>query len=66
MHCMHACMRRRADMYSITTIIILATSLKLLIIKKSHRQQENQPIVETKTARYVHDIIKEKGTQKRN
>ena len=36
MHCMHACMRRRADMYS-----IIDTSLKLLIIKKSHQQQEN-------------------------
>ena len=61
------CMRRRADMYSIT----LDTSLKLLIIKKSHQQQENKPMVETKTAQYVYDIElhfteKEKRTQTRN
>ena len=37
--------------------LLLATSLKFLIIKKSHQQQEKlKPMVETKTAQYVHDI----------
>ena len=54
-------MRRRADI-----TIILATSLKLLTINK----RKTKPMVETKTAQYVHDIElhfteKEKRTQTR-
>ena len=66
MHFMHACMRRRADMYSITIIFSY-----IVIIKKSHQQQETKPIAETKMAQYVHDIElhftkKVKRTQTRN
>ena len=52
--------------------LFLATSLKFLIIKKSHQQQEKtKPLVETKTAQYVDDIElhfteKEKRTQTSN
>ena len=35
MHCIHACVGEQHKNY-------LATSLKSLIIKKSHQQQENQ------------------------
>ena len=58
-HCMqgYAYKRRRADMHSITIIFsYICTSLKFLIIKKSHQQQETKPLVEAKTAQYVHDI----------
>ena len=70
MHCMHACMHRRANMYTLT--IILATSLKLLMIRKAISNCKTKPMVETmtKTAQYVHDIElhfteKEKRTQTR-
>ena len=53
-------MHRRADS--------LVTRLKFLIIKKNH---QHKPMVETKTAQYVHDIElhfteKEKMTQQEN
>ena len=38
-HFMHACMRRRADMYSI--IIIFSYKFKIVNNNKSHQQQEN-------------------------
>ena len=47
-HCMHACMRRRADI----TIIF---SYKL-IIKKAISNRKTKPMGETKTAQYKHDI----------
>ena len=39
MHFMHACMRRRADMYS--KIIIFSYKFKIVNNKESHQQQEN-------------------------
>ena len=51
MHCMHACVGE--------LIITIIFSYKFKVNNKekpSIQQQENKPMVETKTAQYVHDI----------
>ena len=63
---MHACVRR-ADMYSITIIF----RYKFKIVNNAINNRKTKPMVETKTAQYVHDIElhfteKEKGHKQEN
>ena len=69
-YALHACMRRRADMYSITIIIIFSYKFKIVNNKEKPSKTETKLMEETKTAQYVHDIElhfskKEKRTQTR-
>ena len=54
-YALHISMRRRADMYSTITIIF---SYKFKIVnEKAINNRKTKPIVETKTAQYVHMMI---------
>ena len=66
MHCIHACV---GELICTAYQLFLATGLKLLMINAVNNRK-TKPMVETKTAQYVHDIElhfteKEKRTQTR-